>query len=190
MDYNSLTDEQLVSLAKENDSVAMETVIERYKNTVKIMSRRYYLTGGDQDDLLQEGMLGVFHATMTYNGKSTFKSFAYRCISSHLINVVRKFTTDKVKPLVNFVPLSGDGENDVDKTLLAVGIDGDPETTLINEETESELKEIITKRLSSLENGILTLFLQGYSYLEIAEKYNKTEKSVDNAIQRIRKKLR
>ena len=190
MDYQSLTDEELVEKAKSGDTVAMETVIDRYKNTVKILSRRYFLTGGDSDDLLQEGMLGVFRATMTYNGKSPFKSFAYRCINAHLINVVRKFTRDKNKPLMNFVSISGDGENDVDKSLLAVGIDGDPLTTVINAETESELKNVITNKLSDFENGILTLFLQGYSYSEIAERINKSEKSVDNAIQRIRKKLR
>lgn len=189
MDYKKFTDEELVKMAQSKDAEAMTTVIERYKNYVKIAVRPYFICGGDSEDLLQEGMLGVFRAVETFNGKASFKSYVYICIKSGILSLIRKYNSDKNKPLNNFISLSGDSETDVDKNCLMSSLKDNPEKTIIDTEGEKEFFGKVEKSLSSLEFKILNLFLEGYSYLEIANKLSKNEKSIDNALQRIRKKV-
>ena len=190
MDYINLTDEQLVSLAQEKDTEAMSTVINRYKNLVKKVARSYFLIGGDTEDLLQEGMLGVFKAVETFNGKSGFKSYVYICVKTSIISAIKKSNCDKNKPLNNYVSISGNKDSDADKNQFVISLESDPETDFINKEAEVELQNKIKSTLSNLEFNILSLFLKGYSYIEIGEKLNKNAKSIDNALQRIRKKLK
>lgn len=189
MDYKKFTDEELVKMAQGKDAEAMTTVIERYKNYVKIAVRPYFICGGDSEDLLQEGMLGVFRAVETFNGKSSFKSYVYICVKSGILSLIRKYNSDKNKPLNNFISLSGDSETDLDKNFLMSSFKDNPEKAFIDTEGEKEFFGKVEKSLSSLEFKILNLFLEGYSYLEIANKLSKNEKSIDNALQRIRKKV-
>ena len=189
MDYIKFSDEQLVKLAQKNDTEALELLITRYKKAVTKIARSYFLVGGDMDDLLQEGMIGVFKAIGSFKHGGEFKHYAYRCIKNNILTTIKVANRVKNKPLVNYVSLSFDDENDVDKNqFLDSGI-RNPEETFINNESEIELKNKIFKSLSILENSILKLYLDGYSYNEISVKIDKNVKTIDNAIQRIRKKL-
>lgn len=189
MDYKKFSDEQLVSLAQKNDTEALELLITRYKKVVTKIARSYYLVGGDMDDLLQEGMIGVFKAIGSFNYSGEFKFFAYRCIKSNIISTIKAAHRLKHKPLINYVSLSFDDENDVDKRQFVDSGVKNPEEAYIDSESEIELKNKIFESLSSLESNVLKLYLDGYSYNEISVKIDKNVKTIDNAIQRIRKKL-
>ena len=184
--YASFSDEKLAVLAK-TDALALETLIERYKKAVRSTARQYYLAGGDRDDLIQEGTIGLFRAITTFDGVSAFKNYAFTCIKSGIISAVRKSTSDKNKPLLYYVPIYV-GEDD-DKNSLIKGEVFDPEEEYINSETAKEFMDKIKAALSGYEYRILTLYLDGYSYADIAKSNGKNVKSVDNAVQRIRKKI-
>ena len=184
-----MKDEQLVRLAQEKNSEALELVITRYKKAVTRIARSYYLVGGDMDDLLQEGMIGVFKAIGNYNYSGEFKPYAYRCIKSNIISTVKAANRLKHKPLINYVSLSSDDNIEVDKNEIIDSGVRNPEEDYINNESETELKDRISTSLSVLENSILKFYLDGYSYNEISVKIDKNVKTIDNAIQRIRKKL-
>ena len=189
MEYTLLTDEELVKLAQEKDADAVSELMVRYKNYVKVTSRSFFLIDGDSEDLLQEGMLGIFKAITTFNGRSSFKSYVYLCIRSNILTAIKKSNREKHKPLNNALSLSGIGENEEDKTLYVMDKSGNPEALYISKESEIELNKQINDLLSELELNILRLYLKGYSYSEIGESLSKDSKSVDNAIQRIKKKL-
>ena len=185
-EYAALSDEQLAVLAK-TDGVALETLIERYKKAVKSSARQYFLAGGEEDDLIQEGSIGLFKAITTFDGTSPFKAYAFRCIKSGIISVVRKSTSGKSRPLNYYVPICvGDDE---DKNSLIKGEISDPEEEYINSEAAKEFMERVKAALSGYEYEILRFYLDGYSYEEIADLQAKNVKSVDNAVQRIRKKI-
>ncbi len=189
MDYKDYTDEELVKMAQEKDTDAMTAVIQRYKDFVKIAIRPYFLCGGDSDDLLQEGMLGVFRAVETFNGKYSFKSYVYACVKNGILSLIRRYNSDKNKPLNNFISLSGDSDFDAEKSALMISFKDNPEKTFIETESEKEFYESIKRNLSKLEYNIFNLYIEGYSYQEIAQRLDKNEKSIDNALQRIRKKV-
>lgn len=189
MDYEKLSDEELVVLAKEGNEQTMEILIKRCKYIVLGLSRSYFLSGGDTEDIIQEGMIGVFRAVMTFNGKSSFKSYAYLCIKSSIISLIKKSTRQKNKPLNNYISLSDYYDIDMTKTDVFLDEKFQPEQECIDNESVNELKEKISKILSVLENKILHYYLQGCSYEEISRLVNKDIKSIDNAIQRIRKKI-
>lgn len=188
-DIRKRTDEELVALAKENDAEAIEALMERYKGAVKAVTRSLYLSGGDSEDLLQEGMVGIFKAVATYDGKTaSFKSYLYACVRNSVLSAVKKDNSNKNLPLRNYISLSGYGA-DSDKTEIVISGGLDPEADYINKEAERELICRLKKILSGMEYRILTLYLQGFSYAEIGAALGKTQKSADNAIQRIRKKV-
>ena len=189
MDYEKLSDEELVALAKEGNEQTMEILIKRCKYIVLGLSRSYFLSGGDTEDIIQEGMIGVFRAVMTFNGRSSFKSYAYLCIKSSIISLIKKSTRQKNKPLNNYISLSDYYDIDMTKTDVFLDEKFQPEQECIDNESVNELKEKISKILSALENKILHYYLQGCSYEEISQLVNKDIKSIDNAIQRIRKKI-
>lgn len=184
-----MTDEELAEKAQKGDSVAMETLIHRCRQMVLSFARSYFLSGGDTEDLIQEGMIGVFRAVTTFNNKSSFKSYAYLCIKTAIFSLIRSYTSEKHKLLTNYVSLSGCVDFDLDKTDIVMDENFEPEREYINKETETELKNTIKEILSEYEFKILTYYLQGYSYGEIASFIGSNSKSIDNAIQRIRKKL-
>lgn len=188
MKYKNLTDEELAFLAK-TDENALERLMEKYKPLINAQARSYFLNSGDASDLVQEGMIGVFKAITSFNGKSSFKTYVYTCIRSNIITAVKKSNRIKHKPLNNYLSLSGFDGDDEDKTLLISDKNFDPEKNYIEKEEEKELKNKIKESLSAFEHQILILYLQGFSYADISKKTNKKEKSIDNAIQRIRRKL-
>lgn len=180
MDYLKAPDDVLCKAVKANDGQAIETLINRYADKVENAAKRYSFLGVDIEDLLQEGKIGVIKAAYSFNGDGVFSAFAMRCIKSAMITEIRRFTALKNRPLNGSVPLSA-----------ADGMEGgdNPETALLSSEEEKELFSKLKDSLSGAEYSVLKLYLQGYSRKEIAQKSGKDEKSVDNALQRIKDKL-
>ena len=183
-DYSLLSDEELVKKSQAGEEDATEQLIYRYKNAVKAKARNFFLAGGDTEDLLQEGMIGLYYAIKSYNGESTFKSFAYLCIKRQLINAIKRAACDKHRPLNEYETLTGEASAE-----LKLPSQSSPEEIFIWDEDLNSLSARIKDELSELEFNILELYLKGMSYSEIAKKTGKDIKSVDNAIQRIRKKV-
>lgn len=189
MEYKNLSDEQLVSLAQNNDLKATDVLVERYKSTVASITRSYFLIGGDKEDLLQEGMIAMYSAMNSYNGQVTFKSYVYTCVKNRIVSLIKISNNQKNKPLNNYVSLSGSVDGDADKTEIIIDSGFGPEEIFINRETVIELNQKIKKVLSEYEYTILSQYLTGLSYAQIAEKIGEKVKSIDNALQRIRQKL-
>lgn len=190
MDYSSLTDDVLIEKAQNNDVLATEELIKRYKFVSYSVARSFYLTTGDNDDLIQEGFFGTLNAIKTYNGKSSLKNYIYNCAKRRMLSLIRKENSIKNLPFLNYLSLSGSDDVDADKTDIIIDNSIGPEEQIINTEKEEELKVKINSLLSELEHKILVLFLQGYSYADIGKTVGKSIKSIDNAIQRIKKKVR
>lgn len=187
-------DEQLCALAASGDRQAEEALVVRYNRLVRICARPYFLAGGDSEDLIQEGMVGLLAAIREYDPEkaASFRTYAEVCIKNRLFSVIKAAARDKHIPLNNSVsfgnPLfSGNGDP------LAFGAsDGpetDPEEILLSRESFRERLEALIGQLSGFEASVLRLYLNGLSYSEIAAEVNKSPKSVDNAVQRIRRKL-
>ena len=187
-------DEALCTWAASGDRIAEEAVVMRYHRLVRICARPYFLAGGDSEDLIQEGMVGLLAAIREYDsGKAaSFRTFAEVCIKNRLISVIKAAARDKHIPLNNYVsfetPLfSGNGDH------YAYGaadqLQEDPEAILLGREAFQERMRALEGQLSGFEASILRLYLNGLSYSEIAAEVNKSPKSVDNAVQRIRRKL-
>lgn len=188
MNLNDMTDEQLVEVAKTESGKAAEILVKRYDGLIKRIIRRYIYCGND--DLYQVGAMGLLSAIKNFDGVSKFDKFAYICINNKIRSELRKDNTKKNEPLIDYIPLSGYGDGDADKTEILVDVASCPEVQYIKKEKINEIENIIKDTLSDLEYKILALFLQEYSYEEIGKKIEKSGKSVDNALQRIRKKLR
>ena len=188
-DYSRLSDEALCELAKEQNAEAMETLIYRYRQLVLSFAHHYYLTDGDIEDLIQVGQIGVFNAITTFNGLVEFKYYVFKCVRNAIFTAVKRSNASKHAPLNTSLSLSGLSENDEEKNPLFADLKFDPVERIVNAESEEELKSIIKNSLSKYENDILAFYLQGYSYVEISEKLKKTPKSIDNALQRIKKKI-
>ena len=184
---NDLSDEELVHLAQSGDAQAEDLLVKRYKYVATSFAHMYFLNDGDAEDLLQEGFLAVFRAIHTFDGRANFKSFVYACVKNRINTAIKASNRFKNQPLNNYLSLSS--LNEGDKTEIIIDSSFGPEDSYINEETERELKEKIKGQLSDYEFSTLSLFLQGFSYSEIAERQGKTVKSIDNALQRIRKKI-
>lgn len=188
MDYDKLTDEELAVKAKNGDAEATEILLKRCGHVVRGVARSYYLVGGESDDIVQEGMIGAYRAINTYNGKTPFMNYAYLCVKTAVLSLIRKYARDKNKPLANYLSLSVDSKEQGSAEIIP-DENFDPEREYINKESEIELRKRIYESLSKLEYTVLEMFLDGFTYAEIAEKTGKTEKGIDNALQRIRKKL-
>ena len=194
-DYESMTDEEIVEIARVGDIDAQEYLINKYKNYVRAKARTYFLLGGDKEDLIQEGMIGMYKAIRDFRSDklSSFRAFAELCITRQIITAIKTATRQKHIPLNSYVSLNKPiYDEDSDRTLLDV-ITGnkvtDPEELIISRE---EFTEIETKRgelLSSLEWKVLMYYLEGKSYQEIAEDLGRHVKSIDNALQRVKRKL-
>ena len=181
-DYVTKTDEGLVRLTKEGDLLAANALIERYASRVKCVARAFYLQkGGELDDLVQEGMFALWNAIGSYReGEgATFSTFATLCVQRKIISAVKKATAKKRGDYLSDCSLS---EEEIEKQLPTAVT---PEAIYEGKEVAAELFSALTE----LERTVLRLYLDGYSYGEIAEKMNKNAKAVDNAVQRIRKKL-
>ena len=189
MKYKQLSDEELLNLAKNNDSDAVECLILRYRYLVSAYAHSYFLVDGDVEDLIQVGQIAVYKAIVSYNGLVEFKYYVSKCVKNAMITAIKKSNANKNLPLNNYLSLSGFIDGDSDKNILLADLVNNPEQAFINLETEKELKEKIKNTLSKLESEILSYYLQGYSYSEIALNMDKNVKSIDNALQRIKNKL-
>ena len=192
-DYLTLSDFALQRLASEGDGEAEEQLAMRYSRLVRICARPYFLAGGDSEDLTQEGMLGLLSAIRQYDGGSgaSFKTFAEHCIRNRLISAVKSASRQKHTPLNDCVSLEYILSDETLNHTAAFpeAFRRTPEEKVLARESEKEFYSTFSRCLSDFESQILFLFLEGLSYREIAEKTDRTEKSVDNAVQRIRRKL-
>lgn len=194
-DYKELSDEELVRLTKEKNQMAIEELILRYQNFVKSKCRIYFLIGADKEDIFQEGMIGLFKAIRDYdqNKHSNFRLFAEMCITRQVITAIKAASRQKHIPLNTYISLNKPIYDDNDDRILidtiASTIVSDPEELIINKEQVETMMNIITGALSSFEHDVLKLYLDGMSYHEIAEYLNKDIKSVDNALQRVKRKI-
>ncbi|MBQ9709530.1 MAG: sigma-70 family RNA polymerase sigma factor [Clostridia bacterium] len=175
--------EDLALAYQSGDTGALDEIIERCSHVVKNVSRRYFLIGADTDDLYQEGFLGLIKAAKSFApGKSTFIHFAFICVNTAVVSAVRKYAGDKNRILNDGLPLS-----EVDN---ALSVAENPEELFIENEDRLELVSSMNEKLSSFEREILSLYLSGMSYAEMQSRTGKPFKSIDNALQRIRKKIK
>ncbi|MBQ8352204.1 MAG: sigma-70 family RNA polymerase sigma factor [Clostridia bacterium] len=176
-----VSDEDLVVAARNGDSQAMEALLLRYTSMVRSIARGYFLAGGDMEDLIQEGMIALYGAVKDYVfGSMRFKSFAYLCVTRRILDAVKASGRLKNKPLNNYVSLF-----DVDVDLPVA----DPLEEMIDRENGEEFFRKINEALSDFEFRVLMLYMKGYSVAEMCEITKKNEKSIDNALQRSKKKI-
>lgn len=192
-DYSILSDQALQALAAAGDSGAEEALAERYVRSVRICARPLFLAGGDSEDLIQEGMLGLLSAIRQYDPSANvpFKTYAELCINRRLYSAVRSATRLKHLPLNNGVPLDSilSEESQPQATNYPEANRRITEEQVLARESEKELHSVFSQYLSSFEAKVLQLYLSGLSYAEMAAQTHKSEKSIDNAVQRIRRKL-
>lgn len=194
-DLENLRDEELVRLAQQQDGAAMECLLNRYKNFVRTKARSYFLIGADHEDIVQEGMIGLYKAIRDYREEKlkSFRAFAELCITRQIITAIKTATRQKHIPLNNYVSLNRPiYEEDSDRTLLDVITEDaptNPEEMLINRENLTVIEGRIGEILSDLEKEVLTRYIEGKSYQEISDEMGRHVKSIDNALQRIKRKL-
>ncbi len=193
--FEEFTDEQLVELVHQGSTDALDYLITKYRLFVKAKARSYFLIGADREDIVQEGMIGLYKAIRDFKGDklSSFRAFAELCITRQIITAIKTATRQKHIPLNSYVSLDKPiYDEESDRTLLDV-ITGseseDPEHLMIHREEYSHLEEKIGEILSELEQQVLALYLDGQSYNEISEELNRHVKSIDNALQRVKRKL-
>ena len=191
----AMEDEQLVPLSREGNDRATEELFDRYKNYVRARARSYFLIGADREDIIQEGMIGLYKAIRDYRQEKqvTFRAFAEICITRQMITAVKTATRQKHIPLNSYVSLNKPVfDDDSDRTLIdmiAAGKNVNPEELLIGQEEYAAIESSMGTVLSDLERQVLALYLAGKSYQQIAETVGRNEKSIDNALQRVKRKL-
>lgn len=192
--YEEYQDEELIRRLRDGDGSVMDYLMEKYKDLVRRKARLMYLPGADQEDLIQEGMIGLFKAVRDYDPEKNagFYSFAELCIRRQLISALKGASRLKHGPLNTYVSLNKPVQEDSERTLMDV-LGGsrldDPETLLISREEYTVITGKIERVLSDFEKQVLEAYLSGYSYRDIAKQTGAQPKSVDNALQRIKKKL-
>lgn len=193
--YMDMQDEEIVEAAKGDDTIALEYLIYKYKNIVKCKARSYYLIGADKEDIIQEGMIGLYKAIRDYDKDklSSFRAFAEICITRQIITAIKTATRQKHIPLNSYVSLNKPiYDEESDRTLLDI-ISGfkisDPEELMISREDLNLMERKIGEILSELELEVLMSYVDGMSYQEIAEDLDRHVKSIDNALQRVKRKL-
>ncbi len=194
-DYNQLSDDELIKYIHLGDSEAEEKLIKRYKNFVLAKSRSYFLVGADREDIVQEGMIGLYKAIRDYKIErlASFRAFAELCITRQIITAIKAATRQKHQPLNSYISLNKPiYDEESDRTLLDVLKGGrlyNPESLFISRETYELIEDKINEMLSQLEFDVLQEYLKGKSYQDIADALDKHVKSVDNALQRVKRKL-
>lgn len=194
--YNNLTDEQIIFQIKQGDDQALSHLFERYKNLVNIKVGKYFMIGAEKDDIVQEGMIGLFKAIKSFDSEkqNSFKTFANICIERQLITAIKTSNRQKHIPLNSYLSLNTAAyDNNEDDSVELIDTFNsntieDPLETIMKKEYYEEIQNSIDKSLSDFEKQVLDRFVKGESYTLIAQKLDSPVKSVDNAIQRIRKK--
>ena len=195
LDNNQQDEYNIVLKASNGDKIALEYIITKYKNFVKAKAKSYFLVGADKEDIIQEGMIGLYKAVRDFYGSKTnsFKCFAEICITRQIITAIKTATRQKHIPLNSYVSLNKPiYDEESDRTLLdiiATSIVTDPEELIISKEELKNIENKMNELLSDLELEVLELYLNGKSYQYIADKLNRDVKSIDNALQRVKRKL-
>ena len=194
-DFSIMSDEDIVALANSGHTLAQEFLIDKYKNFVRAKARSYFLIGADKEDIIQEGMIGLYKAIRDFRADklSSFRAFAELCITRQIITAIKTATRQKHIPLNSYISLNKPiYDEDSDRTLLDV-ISGtritDPEELVISREEFDNIEAKMSEILSSLEWKVLMFYLEGKSYQEIANDLGRHVKSIDNALQRVKHKL-
>jgi len=194
-EYDLIPDEDVVEAVRAGSGEALEHLINKYRNFVRAKARSYFLIGADREDIVQEGMIGLYKSIRDFRGDklASFKAFAELCITRQIITAIKTATRQKHIPLNSYVSLDKPiYDEDSDRTLLDV-ITGtrvsDPEELIINQEEFDGLEEKMSEILTDLERRVLMLYLDGRSYQEIAADLDRHVKSIDNALQRVKRKL-
>ena len=194
-DFSNIKDEDIIGFIREGDDSAQEYLMEKYKTLVKSKSRAYFLVGADREDIIQEGMIGLYKAVRDYqpDKNAAFRSFAELCINRQIITAVKTAGRRKHMPLNSSFSLNravfSEQEDQTYMDILESAEVTSPETLFIGQEDKQFIVEHIKNALSEFENNVLSLYLMGRTYSEIAGIMNKPEKSIDNALQRVKKKI-
>ncbi|MDO4391539.1 MAG: RNA polymerase sporulation sigma factor SigH [Clostridium sp.] len=197
LDYNNMSDEELINSIRADDKKALEFLICKYKDLVNSKVNKYFIIGAEKEDIIQEGLIGLYKAIKDYkeDKQNSFKSFANLCIERQLITAIKSSNRQKHMPLNSYLSLNmpayedSDGNADTEvMEILDANIIEDPLDTITKKEYMSNVESVIDTSLSDFEKKVLNRYIQGESYVKIAQKLDAPVKSVDNAIQRIRKK--
>ena len=192
--YELLQDEELITKIKDGDKNALNYLMEKYKELVNMKVSKYYIVGAEKEDIFQEGMIGLYKAIKSYSEdkNTSFKSFANMCIERQLITAIKTSNRQKHMPLNSYLSLNTSAYDDEDNTELLDVFNNnaveDPLDTITKKEYYKTVENVIDKSLSNFEKQVLARFMKGESYIDIANKLDAPVKSIDNAIQRIRKK--
>ena len=197
-DYSVYTDEELICRLRDGEETIMDYIMKKYKNLVRKNAQNMYILGAEEQDLIQEGMIGLFNAIKDYDSgrDASFFTFADLCISRRMYNAIKASQREKHIPLNNYVSLYGDNDdkNSEGKSgvieLLSAGEISNPENLLIDQENVKQIQEIVDKELSAFEKQVFDLYITGMKYVQIAKVLGRDEKSTDNALQRIKSKLK
>ena len=193
--YEGMTDEDIALLARDGDEAALELLMMKYKNFVRSKARSYFLIGADHEDIVQEGMIGLFKAIRDFRPDklTSFRAFAELCVTRQIITAIKTATRQKHIPLNSYVSLNRPiYDEESDRTLMDVLSEvqmAGPEELLISQEDYSSVENRISEVLSDLEMEVLNSYLEGKSYQEIAQDLGRHVKSIDNALQRVKRKL-
>ena len=198
MEFEKMSENDIINLAQKRENAAMEYLLEKYKPLVLQKTRKLFLIDGDKDDLIQEGMIGLFKAVRDYQvGKdAAFRTFADLCISRQLYSAIKKSNRLKNQPLNSYVSIYSDEFSDADelagdRTVISSGSDNiaNPEAIMIDRENAIDMQNKMFDKLSKMEREVLKRYLEGMTYQEIAADMEKSPKSIDNALQRIKGKI-
>ena len=186
--YGQMADEELIRRYREGDRDALDHIMEKYKDQVRKEANAMYLLGGENEDLIQEGMIGLFKAVRDFqtDKEASFVTFARVCIDRQIYSAIQNSNRQKHQPLNSYVSLNQEDES---SPIWELSVEN-PESIIIDQETTEDLRKRISDYLSPMENKVLDLYLKGKGYVEIGGILNKSPKSVDNALQRIRSKIR
>lgn len=197
--YEGFTDEELIDRLRSGERGITDYIMDKYKNLVRNKAKSMYILGADNDDLIQEGMIGLFKAVRDYDSgrDASFYTFADLCISRQMYNAVQASRREKHIPLNTYISLYADmteAESDGNSTelvnVIASAVETNPEQLMIDRENVADIEAIIEKELSSFEKQVLDLYITGMSYSQIARVLSRDAKSTDNALQRLKAKLR
>ena len=194
-DYEQMTDEEIARLAQAGDEEASAFLLRKYKNFVRSKAHSYFLVGADHEDIVQEGMIGLFKAIRDFRPEklASFHAFAEICVTRQIITAIKTATRQKHIPLNSYISLNKPiYEEESDRTLMDIITEtqvADPEEMLIGRESYSNIESRIQESLSPFECRVMEAYMDGKSYQEIAEALGRHVKSIDNALQRIKRKL-
>lgn len=197
-DYENYSDEELICRLRDGESAITDYIMDKYKNMVRSKAKSMFILGADNDDLIQEGMIGLFKAVRDYDAgrDASFHTFAELCVSRQMYTAIQSAGRQKHAPLNSYISLYIENRDEKDEddfkliNTLASDTSQNPENLVIDKENVKRIENLIDKELSDFEKQVLDLFLTGMSYSEIAKVLGRDEKSTDNALQRIKAKIK